>query len=65
MAIRAGIIFVAALVCILFRDKLNDFKNHVLEKLHFQSRDERKGYIYTSVIFMIIAVILFLYAITH
>jgi hypothetical protein len=62
--IRSGIFFVAGLVCIIFRKKLNNFKNKMLEKFNMKSRikDERKTYIYMGILFIIISIILFLFA---
>jgi len=65
MAIRSDIFLVAGLVMILFRIKLNNFKNKVLEKLHFKRRNEIKSYIYIGIVFIIISIILFIFAITH
>ena len=66
-AIRAGIFFVAGIASILFKERLNKFKNHLLEKLHMKSRikDKRKAYVYTGIILIIISMILLTYAITH
>jgi hypothetical protein len=64
-AIRSGIFLVAGLVLILFRVSLNNFKNNLFEKLHFKKRNEMKDYIYIGIIFIIISIILFAFAITH
>ncbi|MFC1648117.1 hypothetical protein ACFL1B_01530 [Nanoarchaeota archaeon] len=66
-AIRAGIFLVGGLVSIIFREKLNNVKNRMLEKLHFEKKvkDERKAYVYIGIIFIVISVILFVYSITH
>ena len=66
-AIRSAIFLIGGLVSIIFRERLNNFKNKILEKLNLKNRikDERKGYIYTGIILIIISIILFIYAITH
>ncbi len=64
MLIRSGIFLVGGLVTILFRARLNNFKNNVLEKFHFRRRDEIKAYVYVGTIFIIISIILFVFAIT-
>ncbi len=67
MAIRSGIFLVGGLICIIFGKQLNDLKNRLFTKLNKKKwiRDERKGYIYIGILFMIISVILFAYSITH
>jgi len=66
-AIRSGIFFVAGVGSILFRKKLDNFKNYLLEKIHMESKikDERKVYFYTGIVFIIISIILLVFAITH
>lgn len=64
-AIRAGIFLIGGLVSILFHKQLNNLKNRVLEKLNFKSRDERKGYFITGIIFILIAIVLFVYALVN
>ncbi len=61
MTIRAGIFFVAGLSTIIFRVQLIKFKNSMLEKLHYEVKvkDERKDYIFTGIIFIIVSLILF------
>tara|TARA_Y100000310_G_scaffold221607_1_gene223211 strand:- start:206 stop:400 length:195 start_codon:yes stop_codon:yes gene_type:complete len=55
--IRAGIFFTAGLITIIFRKRLNNFKNKLFKK----QKDERKTYIYLGIIFFIISVILLLF----
>jgi len=62
MLIRSGIFLVAGLVLILFRVRLNNVKNDVLEKLHLQRRNEIRSYIYIGIVFIIISIILFVIA---
>jgi hypothetical protein len=62
--IRSGIFFAIGLVLIIFRVSLNNFKNNIREKLHFKKRNEVKDYIYIGIIFIIISIILFVFAIT-
>ena len=57
------IFLIAGLITIIFRKRLNNFKNNVLEKLHFKRRDEEKAYIYLGIGFIIISIILFIYAV--
>ena len=66
-AIRSGIFLTAALIIILFPKKVNKFQNYVLEKLHIKIRikNERKDYVYTSIVFIIISIILFVYSINQ
>jgi hypothetical protein len=65
--IRASIILVGGLVSIIFHKRLNNFKNRMLKKFNLKKwiRDEGKSYIYTGIFFIIIAIILFVYSITH
>jgi len=63
--IRAGIFLAGGLVSIIFRVRLNNFKNKICKKLGFKSKDERKGYVYAGIILMIISIILLVYSITH
>ena len=63
MLIRSGIFLVAGLVSILYRVRLNNVKNDVLEKLHLQKRNEIRSYIYIGIVFIIISIILFVIAI--
>jgi len=61
--IRSAIFLVAGLISIFFRKELNGFKNRVLAKLNMKSKDERKSYVYFGIVFIIISIALFLYAI--
>jgi hypothetical protein len=61
--IRAGIFLTAGLGTIIFRKQLNNLKNRLLEKLNFKKRDEKKSYIYLGILFIVIAIILFVYSI--
>ncbi len=61
--IRSAIFLVAGLISIFFRKELNSFKNRVLAKLNMKSKDERKSYVYFGIVFIIISIALFLYAI--
>jgi hypothetical protein len=61
--IRAGIFFVAGIVMIFFRVKLNHMKNNLLEKFHYKRKNEIKSYIYLGIFFIIISIILFVYSI--
>ena len=65
--IRSGIFLVGGLVSIIFRERLNNWKNHILEKLHLERmiKDERKRYIYVGIGCFIISIVLLAYAITH
>jgi len=67
MLIRSGIFLVGGLVSILFHKQLNNWKNHMLKRLHLDKmiKDERKGYIYTGIFFIVISIILFVYSITR
>ena len=62
--IRSIIFLIAGLVSIFFQKELNDFKNSMFKKLNMKNRikDERKVYFYTGIFFIIISVILFLFA---
>lgn len=63
-AIRAGIFLVAGLVMILFRVRLDHFKNCVLEKLNMRRiKNERKVYFYMGIVFITISIILFVFSI--
>ena len=64
-AIRSVIFFIAGLLTIIFRKQLNNFKNHMLKKLHFEKKikDERKSYVYMGIVFVIISIILVIFAI--
>jgi hypothetical protein len=64
-AIRSSIFLVAGLVTIIFRKQLNNFKNRMLKKLHFKTKNEKKSYVYMGIIFIIISIVLFVYSITH
>jgi len=63
MLIRSGIFLVAGLATILFRVRLNNFKNDVLEKFHFKRKNEIKSYIYLGSAFIVISILLFLFAV--
>lgn len=63
--IRSGIFLLAGLVTIIFRVRLNNFKNNILEKLNFKKRNEAKSYIHIGIVFIIISIILFIYSITQ
>ena len=65
MLIRSGIFLVAGLICIIFPKQLNNLKNRFFTKLNMKKwvRDERKVYIYLGIIFIIISIILFVFAI--
>ena len=58
--IRAGIFFVGGLVCIIFRERLNNMKNRLFVKFKILSKpkDERKSYIYIAILFFIISLVL-------
>jgi len=60
--IRAGIFIVAGLICIIFRERLNAFKNRMLKKFHFDRfvKDERRDYIYVAFLLFVIAIIFFI-----
>jgi hypothetical protein len=60
--IRAGIFFVGGLVCIIFREPLNNMKNRFLVKINKKPKDERKSYIYIGVLFFIISFILLVFS---
>jgi len=62
MLIRSFIFFTAGLIVIVFRKPLNSLKNRILIKLKFKPIDERKSYIRLGIIFIIVAVILFIYS---
>ncbi len=64
-AIRAGIFLVGGIMTILFKKQLKNIKNRMLEKLNFKKREEEKGYVYIGIIFIIISIILFVFAITN
>jgi hypothetical protein len=63
--IRAGIFLVGGLVCIIFGEGLNNFKNKLLLKFHLEKmiKDERKSYFYIGFIFIAISIILLVVAI--
>ena len=65
--IRSGIFLTGGLVSIIFRERLDNFKNSLLKKISWYDKikDERKSYIYIGIAFIIIAIILFVYAITY
>ena len=65
--IRSGIFLVAGLVSIIFRVRLNNFKNHLFKKpnLKWGVKDEIRNYIPLGIFFIIISIILFIYSITH
>ena len=67
MLIKSGIFFTAGVLTILFREQLNKFKDHMLKKLNLKnkSKNKAKSYVHMGVVFIIIALILFTYAITH
>jgi hypothetical protein len=67
MLIRSGIFLVAGLATIFFKKQLNNWKNHILKSIHLKSwiKDERKGYIYTGTLFIIISIMLFIYSILN
>ena len=63
--IRAGIFLVGGLVCIIFGEGQNNFKNKLLLKFHLEKmiKDERKSYFYIGFIFIAISIILLVVAI--
>jgi hypothetical protein len=63
--IRAGIFLVAGLITIIFKERLNAFKNRLLVRFNFKSKDEKRSYIYVGILFIVIAIVLFVYSITH
>ena len=65
--IRSGIFFVGGIVSIIFRERLNNFKNRMLKKLNLKKwvKDERKGYVYTGIVLLIISLILFVYSVSR
>ena len=67
MLIRSGIFLVAGLICIIFPEQLNNLKNRFFTKLNMKKwvRDERKVYIYIGIVFIIISIILFVFAISN
>ena len=66
-AIRSFILFVAGLLIMLFPEKVYKFQIYLVEKLHIKYNVERdrKYYPHLSIIFIIISIILFVFAITH
>jgi hypothetical protein len=65
--IRSGIFLVAGLICIIFRVRLNNFKNNVLKKLNLKKwvKNEEKNYLPLGIIFIIISIALFIYSINN
>ncbi len=65
--IRSGIFLVGGLVSIIFRKELNNWKNRMLKKLHFERliKDEKKGYIYVGIGCFVISIALFIYAVLN
>ena len=65
MLVRSGIFLVGGLISIIFRKQLNNLKNRFFTKLNMKKwvRDERKVNIYLGIIFIIISIILFVFAI--
>ncbi len=66
-AIRSGIFFTAGLVVILFPEKVYKFQVYLVEKLHIRYNVERdrKYYPHLSIVFIIISIILLIYAINN
>ncbi|MFC1691607.1 hypothetical protein ACFL0W_05500, partial [Nanoarchaeota archaeon] len=61
--IRSGIFLVAGLVTIIFRARLNKFKNKLLVRFKFKPRDEEKAYIPLGIVFLVISLVLFVYSV--
>ena len=57
---QSGQVFFLAtgLVCIIFRERLNHFKNNVYEKFNIKRKDERKTNVYLGIAFIIISMVL-------
>jgi uncharacterized membrane protein len=64
-AIRSGIFFVAGILTIIFQKQLNNLKNHLLEKNNIKRKNEKKSYLYTGTVFIIISIILLIYSILN
>jgi len=62
MLIRSIIFLTAGIITIIFGKQLNNIKNKILIKLNFKPRDERNSYFTLGIIFIVIAIILFLYS---
>lgn len=67
MMVRAGIFLLGGLICIIFRNQLNNLKNRFFTKINKEKlvRDERNAYIYIGIIFIVISIILLIYSITR
>ncbi|MBT3690008.1 hypothetical protein HOE31_01755 [bacterium] len=65
--IRSIIFLIAGLVSIIFSKQLNNFKNKILLKLNQENKikDETKQYYYLGILFIIIAIILFIYSLNN
>ncbi len=63
--VRSAIFLIAGLISILFRKRLDDFKNKMFRKLDMEHKvkDERRVYVYFGIVFIIISVFLFVFAI--
>ena len=63
-AIRSGILFVAALIIILFPKKVYKFQIYLVEKLHIKYNVERdrKYYLHFSIILIVVSIILFVFS---
>jgi len=62
MLIRAGIFLTAGIICLVFKKQLNNWKNNIFQSLKWKKwvRDETKDYRYLGIVFIGIAIILFI-----
>jgi len=65
MLIRAGIFLVAGLVMIIFRVRLNNWKNNLFVRFHIKRKNEIKSYIYIGIVFMVVSIILAVYSVLN
>jgi hypothetical protein len=63
--IRSIIFFVAALVVFIFADQLMWLQDKVLTKLHVKYRDSKKALNVLGIIFLVISLGLFIYAVSN
>ena len=66
-AIRSGIFLVPGLLLIVFPKKVYKFQIYLIEKMHIKYNIERelKYYPYLGIVFIIISILLFVFAVTH